>query len=308
MTRHALLQAWNDPHSLLTAVGHTPLLRLPSPRPTVPVYAKAEFFNPSGSIKARAAANMLRVGIESGDLTPDKTLIDATSGNTGIALATFAAALGLSVTLGMPRSASHQRQTILRGLGASLILTDPSEGMAGAVAAVQERLAAEPDRYFYPHQYANEANWQAHSQGTGPEIWEQTRGQVTHFVSVVGTSGTFVGTVRFLRTQWPTRAILVQPDEPMHGLEGVNHLESVVHIPEIYDPTLADETVVVRSDDAYDTAHRLARETGLFVGASSGANVCAAWRVAEGLEEGLVVTILCDSGERYLGQPLWEGV
>ncbi len=270
--------------------------------PGVVVYAKAEWANPGGSVKDRAALAMVRAGWS--DLQ-GKTLLDATSGNTGIAYAMLGSAMGFPVELCLPSNASQERKRILQAYGARLIYTSPMEGTDGAQREAKRLVAAEPERYFYPDQYNNEANWRAHFLGTGPEIWEQSGGSVTHFVAGLGTSGTFMGAGRFLR-EHGVRLISMQPSSPLHGLEGMKHMETAL-VPGIYDPTLADEELTVETEDAYEMALRLAREEGWFVGPSAAANVVAALQVAAGLTEGVVVTILCDGGSRYLSERLFAG-
>jgi len=296
--------------TVLDLIGNTPLVRLTHITAHLPeavtVAAKAELLNPGGSVKDRPARAMIADGIARGVLTPDKTLLDATSGNTGIAYAMIAATLGYAVELCMPANASEERKRILAAYGATLIQTDPTEGFDGAIHEVQRRYAAHPERYFYPDQFNNEANWRAHYDTTGPEIWEQTGGAVTHFVAGMGTSGTFTGTGRRLRAYHPAvRLIAVQPDGPLNGLEGMKHYASAI-VPGIYDPSLADEIAEVSTDDAYAMVKRLAREEGLMVGVSTGANVVAALRVAEMLDAGAVVTVLCDGAAKYLSLPFWD--
>lgn len=296
--------------ALLDLIGNTPLIRLTHVTAHllegVTVAAKAEMNNPGGSVKDRPGRAMIEDGIARGLLTPDKTILDATSGNTGIAYAMVAAILGYRVELCMPANASDERKHILAAYGATLIETDPAEGFDGAVHEVQRRYAAQPERYFYPDQFNNDANWRAHYETTGPEIWEQTAGVVTHFVAGMGTSGTFVGTGRRLRAYNPAvRLVAVQPDSPVHGLEGMKHYASAI-VPGIYDPTLPDETIAVDTEDAYAMVKRLAREEGLMVGVSAAANVVAALRVAETLDAGTVVTILCDGASKYLSLPFWS--
>lgn len=291
-------------------MGGTPLLgfaRLTSGLPPgVELYAKAEHLNPGGSVKDRAALSMILEGERSGRLSPGKIILDATSGNTGIAYALIGAARGYRVRLCVPGNASPERKRTLRVYGAELVETDPREGFDAPQRLARRMAAEEPDTYFYPNQYDNPANWRAHYEGTAAEIWEQTRGRVTHFLSGVGTSGTFTGTVLRLRELNPNlKAVLMQPDSPLHGLEGTRHLETSI-VPGIYDPALADERVEVSTEDAQEMARRLAREEGLFVGVSSGANVSAALRYAKGLAHGsVVVTVLCDGGGRYLSEEFW---
>lgn len=296
----------------LTAhVGNTPLLplrklgRLLSPR--VRVLAKAEWFNPGGSVKDRPALNIIRTALANGDLGNGKRLLDSTSGNMGISYATFGATLGIPVTLAVPSSASSERIAILRTLGAELILTDPTEGSDGAILMARQLAAEHPKLYWYANQYNNEANWQAHYKSTGPEILRQTDGQVTHFVAGLGTSGTLIGTGRYLREQLPhVKIVGFQPDDSFHGLEGLKHMPTAIK-PGIYDPSFADETREVRTEDAHEMVLRLAREEGLFVGVSSGAAAVAALRLAEELEEGVVVTLFPDAGYKYLSdKSLWE--
>ena len=297
--------------SLLSKIGRTPLISLPRIAVGLPagvsLYLKAEHLNPGGSVKDRAALSMILDGERSGRLTQGKTILDATSGNTGIAYAMIGAALGYTVTLCLPRNASIERKRMLRIYGAELVETDPLEGADGAQLVAQELAEREPEKFFYPDQYNNPANWRAHYEGTAPEIWEQTSGRITHFLSGTGTSGTFVGTVRRLRELNPgLRAVQMQPDSPLHGLEGTKHLATAI-VPGIYDPTLADETLEVSTEEAQAMARRLAREEGLFVGTSSGANIIAALRLAQTLPAGaLVVTVLCDNGGRYLSDEFWE--
>ena len=296
---------------LLAQIGGTPLLHLPRLARRLPagveLLAKAEHLNPGGSVKDRPALSMILDGERTGRLTPERVILDATSGNTGIAYAMIGAALGYRVTLCLPRNAGFERKRTLRIYGAELIETDPREGADGSQRHAQRLAAEEPEKYFHPNQYDNPANWRAHYEGTGVEIWEQTGGRVTHFLAGMGTAGTFTGTVRRLREYQPTlRAVLMQPDSPLHGLEGMRHVETSI-VPGIYDASLADETVTVSTEEAQETARRLAREEGLFVGVSSGANVAAALRYAQNLPPGaLVVTVLCDGGDRYLSEEFWD--
>lgn len=295
--------------SPLDLIGNTPLLRLGRADlpPGVELYAKAEWHNLGGSVKDRPALWMIRDGERRGLLRPGVRIADATSGNTGIAYATIGAALGYGVTLVMPANASPERVRTLRALGAELLLTDPAEGMDLAIETVRALVAREPGRFFYPDQYSNPANPQAHYETTGPEIWRQTAGRVTHFVAALGTSGTFMGTARRLRELSPGLAALaVQPDGPYHALEGVKHMASTRNLPAIFDAAAPDVTVEVSSEAAFAMARRLARTEGVLVGISAAANVAAAMRVASELRAGVVVTILCDSAARYLSERFWE--
>src|SRR6266498_776815 len=296
----------------LTAhVGNTPLLPLRrlsrglSPR--VKVFAKAEWFNPGGSVKDRPALNIIRTGLANGRLGNGKRLLDSTSGNMGISYATFGAVLGIPVTLTIPASASSERFAILRVLGAELILTDPSEGSDGAILVARQLAAEKPDLYWYANQYNNPANWEAHYKSTGPEILAQTNGEVTHFIAGLGTSGTLMGTGKYLREQLTdVKIIAFQPDAAFHGLEGLKHMPTAIK-PGIYDPAFADETREVKTEAAREMMLRLAREEGLFVGISSGAAVVAALSIAEELDEGIIVTIFPDAGYKYLSdKSLWE--
>jgi cysteine synthase B len=295
--------------SLLELVGHTPLLRLRGVAKElrdVEVYAKAEWANPSGSVKDRPAARIILEAERSGDLRPGKVIVDATSGNTGIAYAMIGAARGYHVLLCIPSNANVERKQMLRAYGAELVFTDPMEGADGAVREAQGIHRSNTQRYFYADQYNNPANWRAHYDTTAPEIVEQTDGRVTHFVAGIGTSGTLVGTGRRLREfRRDLRLIAVQPDSPLHGLEGLKHLASA-SVPGIYDPALADDIVTVATEEAYAMVRRLAAEEGLLVGVSSGANVVAALRTAERISSGVVVTILCDGGSRYLSEKFWD--
>ena|SRR5450432_4050745 len=295
----------NTIHSIEASIGRTPLIRLRHCARGLPegveVYAKAEHLNPGGSVKDRPALGMILHGERSGKLRPGMTILDATSGNTGIAYAMIAAARGYAVTLCLPKNASAQRKRILRSFGVIVVETDPLSATDGAQLKAREMFAAEPQKYFYPDQYNNDANWRAHYEGTAPEIWEQTGGRITHFLTGLGTSGTFVGITRRLKELEPLiRAVSMQPDSPLHGLEGLKHMGTAM-VPGIYDTTLADESVGVTTEDAHEMQKVLAQQDGLFVGPSSGANVFAALRLARTLPSGsVVVTILCDGGERYL--------
>jgi S-sulfo-L-cysteine synthase (O-acetyl-L-serine-dependent) len=298
------------PAGLPELVGNTPLLPLRSLTadlaPGVRIYAKAEWFNPGGSIKDRPALQIMRCALAEGKLGRGQRLLDATSGNTGIAYATFSAALGVPVTLAMPANASPERAAILRALGAELILTDPAEGADGAIRTVLS-MAEDSDRYFHANQYDNPANWHAHYLTTGPEIAHQTGGSLTHFIAGMGTSGTMTGVGRFLRQYSPqVQLVAVQPDSPMHGMEGFKHMATAI-LPGIYDPSLPDRVIEVRTEDAHEMALRLARQEGLFVGVSAAANALAAHRLAQGLESGLIVTVFPDSGYKYLSDTkLWK--
>jgi len=295
---------------LTVHVGSTPLIalrRLTSRLPAnVRVYVKAEWFNPSGSVKDRAALSIIHAALTGGHLAPGKRLLDSTSGNMGVSYATFGAAFGFPVTLTIPASASPERLTALRGLGAEIVLTDPLEGSDGAILEARRLADLRPDVYWYARQYDNPANWQAHYRTTGPEIMTQTEGQVTHFVAGLGTSGTFMGTGRYLReTTVSVRLIAMQPDAGFHGLEGLKHMPSAIR-PAIFDPEFADDSLLVSTEAARDMVLRLAREEGLLVGISSGAAAVAALRVAEDLDRGLVVTVFPDGGSRYLSDTsLW---
>jgi len=297
------------PGTIEANIGHTPLLRLARINNDLPVgveiFAKAEHLNPGGSVKDRAALSMILEGERSGKLRPGMTIIDATSGNTGIAYAMIGAARGYGVKVCLPKNASAQRKRILRGYGVEIVETDPLLSTDGAQHIAREMYESSREHYFYPDQYNNQANWRAHYEGTAAEIWEQTEGRITHFVAGLGTSGTFVGTTRKLKELNPAiRAISMQPDSPLHGLEGLKHMATAM-APGIYDPKLADDNIEVATEDAKEMVHRLAQEEGLFVGPSSGANVYAALRIACTLPpNSVVVTVLCDGGERYLSEDL----
>lgn len=292
-------------------VGNTPLLPLRrlsrGLAPHVKVFAKAEWFNPGGSVKDRPALNIIQDALLNGELSHGKRLLDSTSGNMGISYATFGAAFGIPVTFAIPASASPERLTLLRALGAEIILTDPSEGSDGAILMARQLAVGKPDLYWYANQYSNPANWQAHYLSTGPEVHAQTNGLVTHFVAGLGTSGTLMGTGKYLREQSPQVKILsMQPDAAFHGLEGLKHMQTAIR-PGIYDESFADANIEVRTEAAHEMTLRLAREEGLFVGISSGAAAVAALQVASQLEEGVVVTIFPDAGYKYLSdKSLWE--
>ncbi len=295
---------------LLSRIGNTPLVRLTRIErdcPGVELHAKAEYFNPGGSVKDRPALNMILEGEASGKLTPDKILLDATSGNTGIAYAMIGAIMGIRVRLAMPENVTPERKRILAAYGAELVQTSGREGSDGAIRMAQKLYAESPEVYFYPDQYGNPANWQAHYKTTAVEIFEQTDGRITHFVAGLGTSGTFVGTSRRLRELNPAvRLVSMQPDSPMHGLEGMKHMATSI-VPPIYDAGLAHEQVEVDTEAAQAMVLRLAREEGLLVGISAGANVQAALQVGRNLKEGVIVTVLCDGGMKYLNERFWEG-
>jgi cysteine synthase B len=296
---------------VIDAIGGTPLLELPRIASDVPglrLLAKGEHLNPGGSVKDRPARAMIFDGIARGLLTDGKTILEATSGNTGIADAMIGRALGYRVALCVPGNISTERRTILEAYGAELFLTDPLEGTDGAIRNARALAAERPNLYFYPDQYSNPANWRAHFETTGPEIWEETGGRLTHFVAGVGTSGTFTGVTRLLRANDPSvRCISVEPDAPLHGLEGMKHMASAM-VPPIYDPTLADGRVEVATSDAHAMCRRLAREEGVFVGPSAGANVVASLAVARELDgaAATIVTVFCDGGSRYLSHEFWS--
>ena len=289
--------------SVLELVGATPIVRLQRVvdglAPGVEVWAKLEYLNPGGSVKDRAGLRLLVDGIERGLLTKEKRVIDATSGNTGIALAMAGAALGYRITLVMPENATAQRKAIAKRFGAEIVETDPMEGTDGAIRRCDEIVAAEPDKWYRPDQYKNEANPEAHFRTTGPEIWEQTQGRVTHFVAGIGTSGTIMGTGRFLKKQRPgLQVIAAEPAEALHGLEGMKHMASAI-VPTLWKPEEVDEILSVTTESAWEMSERLARDEGIPASHSGGAAVVAALKVARKLEEGVVVTVLPDSFERY---------
>ena len=299
--------------SVIELVGNTPLLRLrrlESMCPGVEIWAKCEFANPGGSVKDRAALRIVRDAMARGDLRPGVRLIDSTSGNTGIAYSMVGAALGVPITLVMPQNVSEPRKQVTRAFGTELVFSDPMEGSDGAIVMARDIVDREPERWYYPNQYANDSNWQAHYYGTGPEIWAQTDGRITHFVTGIGTSGTVVGTSRFFRDTAPhVRRVALQPDDAMHGLEGLKHIPTSL-VPPIYDESVLHETIWMPTEEGWDTAERLAREEALFVGHSSGANVAGALRIGKQLanrdERGVVVTVLCDRGDRYFAPLKWE--
>ncbi len=304
-------QANYQENFLESNIGNTSLIRLRQITKDLPanieIYAKAEHLNPGGSVKDRAALAMILAGEKSGVLTRNKTILDATSGNTGIAYAMIGAARGYKVTLTLPKNASSERKRILKLYGAEIIETDAMNGTDGAQIKAKELAEQFPDKYFYPDQYNNENNWKAHFATTAPEIWQQTNGRITHFVAGLGTTGTFVGTSRKLKEFNPNiQAISMQPDSPLHGLEGMKHLETAI-VPGIYDANIADKNVEVATEDAQVMTRNLARQEGLFVGVSAGANVFAALRLARELNKSaVIVTILCDGGGKYLNEDFWD--
>jgi cysteine synthase B len=301
-------------HSLMERIGNTPLLRLDAVTRDlqgVTLLGKAEWYNPGGSVKDRAAASIVADAGRRGQLYPGRILLDATSGNTGIAYAMLGAAEGFPVTLCMPENVSRERKQILQGYGANIIYTDPADGSDGAIRMARQLAAEHPDTYFYADQYSNDANWKAHYFMTANEIWQQTQGRVTHFVAMLGTSGTFVGTTRRLKELNPAiKCISLQPDSSFHGIEGAKHMASAI-VPKIYDPTLADQNLEIATEDAYDMARRLSRSAGLLVGISAAAAVVGCLKIARELplhreQEAVIVTILCDSGDKYLSERFWS--
>src|SRR5215471_6357874 len=291
-------------------IGNTPLLRLAriaADLPGVELLGKAEWLNPGGSIKDRAAANIVAQAQASGKLTSGKILLDSTSGNTGIAYAMIGAAQGFPVTLCMPENVSVERKRILQAYGANIIYTDPAEGSDGAIRVARELAAKHPDLYCYADQYSNDANWQAHYHGTANEIWQQTEGRITHFVAMLGTSGTFVGTARRLKELNPhIRCISLQPDSPFHGIEGAKHMPTSI-VPQIYDETIADENLFIATEDAYAMTRRLAREEGVLVGISAAAAMVGSLRVAKDAErDSVIVTICPDGADRYWSERVWD--
>jgi len=309
-THTNLLRSAREPMEAWELVGNTPLLKLRKLTANlgrVEIYAKAEWFNPGGSVKDRPALSIILDAERSGRLTPDKTILDATSGNTGIAYAWIGAARGYRVKLALPQNASEERKRILKSYGAELVLTSPLEGSDGAIREARRLYAENPESYFYADQYNNPANWKAHYETTALEIWNQTGGRVTHFVAGLGTSGTFVGTSRRLKELNPEiKTISFQPDSPFHGLEGLKHMESAI-VPGIYDPGVADANLEADTEEAHEYARRLGKEEGLLVGVSSGAAVACALKLATALESGVIVTIFPDSGDKYLSERFWDG-
>ncbi len=300
-------------NTLVERIGNTPLLRLDKltrDLPGVALLGKAEWYNPGGSVKDRAAANIVAEARRAGLLGPGRILLDATSGNTGIAYAMLGSAEGFPVTLCMPENVSRERKQILQGYGANILYTDPADGSDGAIRMARELASKHPDKYFYADQYSNEANWKAHYYHTANEIWQQTQGRITHFVSMLGTSGTFVGTTRRLKELNPAvECVSLQPDAPFHGIEGAKHMASAI-VPKIYDPALADENLEIGTEDAYAMARNLSRNAGLLVGISAAAAVVGCLKIAQGLQlrrdqQAVIVTILCDSGDKYLSERFW---
>jgi cysteine synthase B len=298
--------------AVLAQIGNTPLLPLDALTvdfPLVKLLGKAEWHNPGGSVKDRAAAHIVAEARRSGKLAPAKTLLDSTSGNTGIAYAMLGAALGFPVTLCVPENVSPERKRILQAYGANIIYTDPAEGSDGALKIARQLAERHPDLYFYADQYSNDANWRAHYETTANEIWQQTEGRITHFVAMLGTTGTFVGTTRRLKELNPKiRCVSLQPDSPFHGIEGAKHLPSAI-VPGIYDSSLADENVEIVTEDAHAMARRLAREQGLLVGVSAAAAIVGSLQIIERLkinQRATVVAILSDSGEKYLTERFWN--
>jgi S-sulfo-L-cysteine synthase (O-acetyl-L-serine-dependent) len=299
--------------SVVDLIGNTPLLRLGRIEracPGVELWAKAEFANPGGSVKDRAASRIILDAIARGDLGDGRRLLDSTSGNTGVAYSMVGAALGIPITLVMPGNVTIPRKQVTAAYGTEQIYSDPMEGSDGAILLARKLADEQPDRYYYPNQYANESNWRAHYDGTGLEIWAQTQGRVTHFVTGIGTSGTVMGTSRRLHEcNRDIVCIGMQPDDAWHGLEGLKHIPSSL-VPPIYDESVLDETLWMSTDEGWDMTQRIADEEGLFVGHSSGANVAAALRVGKRLhaegKRGVVVTVLCDRGDRYFGPLEWE--
>jgi cysteine synthase B len=305
-------QRQRQEEALLACIGNTPLLTLDAftaNLPHVKLLGKAEWYNPGGSVKDRAAGNIVSEARQAGKLGPGKTLLDSTSGNTGIAYAMLGAALGFPVTLCVPENVSPERKRILQAYGANIIYTDPAEGSDGALKIARQLAERHPDLYFYADQYSNDANWRAHYETTANEIWQQTQGSITHFVAMLGTTGTFVGTSRRLKELNPKiRCISLQPDSAFHGIEGAKYLPAAI-VPRIYDPSLADENVEIVTEDAHTMARRMARELGLLVGVSAAAAVVGCLKIAERLprdQRATIVTVLCDSGEKYLSESFWQ--
>jgi S-sulfo-L-cysteine synthase (O-acetyl-L-serine-dependent) len=308
--------------AVLAGIGNTPLLPLDSlvqhlplvqvadgPSASVQLLGKAEWYNPGGSVKDRAAASIVAEALRSGKLAPGRILLDSTSGNTGIAYAMLGAAIGFPVTLCVPENVSPERKRILQAYGANIIYTDPAEGSDGAIKIARQFAERHPDLYFYADQYSNDANWRAHYETTANEIWQQTEGRVTHFVAMLGTTGTFVGTTRRLKELNPRiQCISLQPDSAFHGIEGAKHLPSAI-VPRIYDASLADQNLEIVTEDAHAMARRMAREQGLLIGVSAAAALVGCLQLAERLkinQRATIVTVLCDSGEKYLSEKFWH--
>jgi cysteine synthase B len=300
-------------HTLVDRIGNTPLIRLDALTrnlPGITLLGKAEWYNPGGSVKDRAASNIVAEARRAGLLRPGKMLLDATSGNTGIAYAMLGAAEGFPVTLCMPENVSRERKQILQGYGANIIYTDPGDGSDGAIRMARQLAASHPDQYFYADQYSNDANWRAHYLGTANEIWQQTQGRLTHFVAMLGTSGTFIGTTRRLKELNPSiKCISLQPDSSFHGIEGAKHMASAI-VPKIYDASVADENLEISTEDSYAMARQLSRGAGLLLGISAAAAIVGSLKIARNLQlrrgqEAIIVTILCDSGEKYLSERFW---
>ena len=296
-------------HDLFAVIGNTPLVQIKKIIPAaskVRILAKLEWFNPGGSVKDRAAYRMISAGEESGKLTREKMIIDATSGNTGIACAMIGARKGYRVQLVVPKNICHERKHMLTAYGAELIFSDPKEGTDGAQRKCMEVYEASPKKFFYPDQYNNDENWKAHYKSTGPEIWKQTDGKLTHFVAGLGTSGTFMGTGRFLKEKNPKiRLVAAQPDGPLHGLEGWKHMPTAIR-PGIYDSNLPDEIIDISTEEAHRMTKRLAREEGLFAGVSAGASMAVSLKLAEKLSSGTIVTVFADGGDRYMNDRFWK--
>lgn len=294
---------------VIDLIGNTPLLEIKNitKNKNVRIFAKAEFMNPSGSVKDRAARAMILDGIRTGKLTKGKTIIDATSGNTGIAYAMLGASLGYGVKLCIPENVCAERKAMMKAFGAEIIETGRLDGIDGAYFKVQEIVQKNPDKYFYPDQYSNDENWRAHFCTTAPEIWEQTNKEITHFVAGTGTSGTFTGTSRGLkRYNKNIKAYIMQPDLPFHGIEGIKHLETTLR-PQIFDESLCEGKIEISTEAAHEMSKRLAKEEGIFAGISSGANVAAAIRLAQNVPDGsVIVTVICDGGTRYFSSDIWE--
>lgn len=308
MLKAMLSKAQEQEQTLLARIGNTPMVEIRrlfrSDR--IRIFAKLEWFNPGGSVKDRAAYNIIRTAEESGELTPAGIIIDSTSGNTGIAYAMIAAAKGYRVLLAVPGNASSERKKILRAYGAEIILTDPLEGSDGALRAIRELYQKAPQKYFYANQYNNDANWKAHYQTTAVEIYRELDGEITHFVAGLGTSGTFMGTTRRLQEfDRRIRAISFIPDSPLHGLEGLKHMPTAI-VPKIYDGTLADQNLEISTEAAHAMVLRLVREEGLFAGVSSGAALAAALEVARNIDRGTIVTVFPDGGDKYLLEEFWN--